>query len=234
MATAEFHSAAFIARHHSPALPKSLFGACIILKLNRILAVSSLALSALFLSPSSHAATRAEETVVSGAPESRLAAAGHRYELRLRSMHTGESLNIVYRIGDTYVPDALDKLNHFLRDRRTEEASTYDPAEFDLLHDLLVRLHRPGGVIDVVCGYRTPQTNEFLRTRGSNTGVAKNSQHIQAKAIDIRIAGIRTRVIRDAALALGQGGVGYYPRSQFVHVDVGPVRKWSYFGRGTD
>ncbi len=206
--------------------------------LYRLLALPAIVLSSLCLLTSAHASgpkssgssLTAEETTA----DPGLTLNGRRYELKLHSAHTGESLNIVYRIGDTYIPEALDKLNHFLRDRHTEEASTYDPAEFDLLHDLMGRLHRPGGVIDVVCGYRTPETNEALRSRGRNTGVAKNSQHIQAKAIDIRIPGIRTRTIRDAALSLGLGGVGYYPRSQFVHVDVGPVRKWSYFGRSSD
>ncbi len=200
--------------------------------LSRIFALPAFALSLSLLTPAHAAGVAPSSAEAYGAQGSALT--GRLYSLKLRSLHTGESLNIVYRIGDTYVPEALDKLNHFLRDRRTEEESTYDPAEFDLLHDLMTRLHRPGGLIDVVCGYRTPETNEFLRTRGRNTGVAKNSQHIQAKAIDIRIPGIRTKTIRDAALSLGLGGVGYYPRSKFVHVDVGPVRKWSYFGRSSD
>jgi uncharacterized protein YcbK (DUF882 family) len=102
--------------------------------------------------------------------------------------------------------------------------------EFDLLHAVMARLGRPNGTIDVVCGYRTPESNEYLRTRSDDTGVARNSQHMQAKAIDIRVPGVRTRKLRDAALALKGGGVGYYPVSQFVHVDVGPVRKWTYSG----
>jgi uncharacterized protein YcbK (DUF882 family) len=124
----------------------------------------------------------------------------------------------------------MAELNHFLRDHRTDDESQYDPKEFDLLHNLMTRLGRPLGEIDVVCGYRTPWSNEFLRGRGENTGVAKNSQHVQAKAIDIRVPGVRTRRLRDAALSLQAGGVGYYPFSQFVHVDVGPVRQWSFRG----
>ncbi len=157
---------------------------------------------------------------------------GAPYELSLRHLHTGETLKIVYRIGDTYIPAAMEKLNHFLRDHRTEDQSHYDPKEFDLLHNLLTRLGKPHGEIDVVCGYRTPWSNEFLRTRSRDTGVAKNSQHVQAKAIDIRVPGVRTRNLRDAALSLQAGGVGYYPVSQFVHVDVGPVRQWTFAGRG--
>jgi uncharacterized protein YcbK (DUF882 family) len=159
---------------------------------------------------------------------------GAKYELKLHHLHSGETLDVVYRIGDTYIPAAIDKLDYFLRDSRTQDEKAYDPSEFDLLHNLMTRLGRPQGIIDIVCGYRTPWTNEFLRSRSRKTGVAKNSQHVQAKAIDIRVPGVRTRYLRDAALSLDAGGVGYYPRSQFVHVDVGPVRKWTFAGRGAD
>jgi uncharacterized protein YcbK (DUF882 family) len=155
---------------------------------------------------------------------------GPKYELRLHHLHTGESLDVVYRVGNTYLPGAMAELNHFLRDSRTAAVKAYDPREFDLLHNVLVKLGDPRGVIDVVCGYRTPWSNNFLRTRGADTGVAKNSQHMQAKAIDIRVPGVRTRELRDAALSLRAGGVGYYPVSQFVHVDVGPVRQWTFAG----
>lgn len=154
----------------------------------------------------------------------------HAYSLHLYQLHTGESIDVVYRIGDTYIPAALDELNHFLRDYRTETVKAYDPKEFDLLHSLMTKLRRPNGVIDIVCGYRTPGTNEFLRTRAASTGVAEHSQHMQAKAIDIRVPGVSTLKLRNAALSLNEGGVGYYPVSKFVHVDVGPVREWS-FGR---
>ena len=157
---------------------------------------------------------------------------GEKYELKLHHLHSGETIDVVYRIGDTYVPTAIDKLDYFLRDSRTQDEKAYDPREFDLLHNLMARLGRPEGVIDIVCGYRTPWTNHFLRTRSRHTGVAKNSQHVEAKAIDIRVPGVGTRVLRDVALSLDEGGVGYYPRSQFVHVDVGPVRRWSFYGRG--
>lgn len=153
---------------------------------------------------------------------------GPRYVLRLHHLHTDEDINVVYRVGDTYLPGALDKLNLFLRDHRTQDASVYDPKEFDLLHSLMTKLHRPSGVIDIVCGYRTPESNDFLRTLAPVTGVAEHSQHMLAKAIDIRVPGVRTLALRNAALSLGAGGVGYYPKSQFVHVDVGPVREWQY------
>jgi uncharacterized protein YcbK (DUF882 family) len=157
-----------------------------------------------------------------------VASAPQRYELRLHHLHTGEDIDIVYRIGDTYIPEALDRLNHFLRDHRTQDVSNYDPKEFDLLHTLMTSLGRPRGIIDIVCGYRTPWSNNFLRTRSVSTGVAEHSQHMLGKAIDIRVPGVRTVTLRNAALALHAGGVGFYPVSQFVHVDVGPVRTWSY------
>jgi uncharacterized protein YcbK (DUF882 family) len=162
---------------------------------------------------------------------------GQKYELKLHHLHTGESLDVVYRVGDTYIPAAMAKLNHFLRDHRTEDESHYDPKEFDLLHTLMTKLGKNGSVIDIVCGYRTPWSNNFLRTRGGTaspavTGVAQNSQHMQAKAIDIRVPGVTTSRLRDTALSLHGGGVGYYPVSQFVHVDVGPVRQWTFSGKG--
>ena len=155
-------------------------------------------------------------------------AAPEQYHLRMHHLHTGEDIDIVYRVGNSYVPEALDQLNHFLRDHRTEDVSSYDPKEFDLLHALMTRLGRPNGVIDIICGYRTPESNNFLRTRSADTGVAEHSQHMLAKAIDIRVPGVSTVTLRNAALALHAGGVGFYPISQFVHVDVGPVRTWSF------
>jgi uncharacterized protein YcbK (DUF882 family) len=153
---------------------------------------------------------------------------GEQYRLRMHHLHTGEDIDIVYRIGSTYLPAAMDRLNYFLRDHRTQAVSHYDPREFDLLHDLVVKLGRPDAVIDIVCGYRTPWSNNLLRSRSQNSGVAEHSQHMLAKAIDIRIPGVDTATLRDAALSLHEGGVGYYPVNQFVHVDVGPVRQWSY------
>jgi len=146
------------------------------------------------------------------------------YRLHFFHTHTGERLDIEYRHGDAYDPDALARINHCLRDHRTGEVHKYDPRVFDLLHDLTVALGRPAAEIDVICGYRTPWSNEYLRTHGH--GVAQHSLHMQAMAIDIRIPGVPTAKLRDAALALHQGGVGYYAASDFVHVDVGRVRRW--------
>ena len=151
--------------------------------------------------------------------------------LRLHHMHTGESIDVAFKQNGLYLQSGIDMLNHFLRDHRTEDVAHYDPREFDLLHSLLVKLGRPNATINIVCGYRTPWSNNFLRTRSAETGVAEHSQHILSKAIDIQIPGVSTRAIRDAALSLGLGGVGYYPISHFVHVDVGPVRQWQFGGR---
>jgi uncharacterized protein YcbK (DUF882 family) len=154
------------------------------------------------------------------------ATSAREYRLRFYHTHTRERLDIVYRRGDTYVPEALDALDHYLRDHRTGDVHHFDPHLFDLLHDLTASLNDSGGEIDVICGYRTPRSNEFLRSRSPHTGVAQHSLHMQAEAIDIRLPGIPTATLRDAALLLHRGGVGYYRSSDFVHVDVGRVRQW--------
>ena len=152
--------------------------------------------------------------------------AEHEYRLRFYHTHTGERLDVVYRRGDQYIPEALDVLDHYLRDHRTGDLRHFDPRVFDLLYDLTASLGDSGGEIDVICGYRTPWSNEFLRSRSPHTGVAQHSLHMQAEAIDIRLPGIPTSELRDAALRLHRGGVGYYRSSDFVHVDVGRVRHW--------
>jgi uncharacterized protein YcbK (DUF882 family) len=146
------------------------------------------------------------------------------YHLRFFHTHTGERLDVVYRIGDRYIPEALDRLDRFLRDHRTGDIHHYDPRLFDLLNDLTVSVGRAGAELQVICGYRTPWSNEFLRTH--TAGVALHSLHMEAEAIDIRLPGLKTAVLRDAALALHRGGVGYYAKSDFVHIDVGRVRRW--------
>lgn len=148
------------------------------------------------------------------------------YRLRMFHTHTGESIDVVYRKGETYIPQALNELNNFLRDHRTGDVHIYDPRLFDLLTALEKQVGQPEAVIDVICGYRTPWSNAFLREHSA--GVALHSLHMEAEAIDIRIPGISTLTLRNAALALHLGGVGYYPRSEFVHVDVGRVRQWSW------
>jgi uncharacterized protein YcbK (DUF882 family) len=180
--------------------------------LKKVLPVSLAALMAIC------SATRTSAAEASTTPDSSI------YRLHLHHLHTGESLDVVYRVGDRYLPDGIAKLDHFLRDHRTGDVKDYDTREFDLLHDLLATLGHPDSTIDIVCGYRTPWSNTYLREHGH--GVALHSQHMEAKAIDIRIPGISTATVRDAALSLHRGGVGYYSQSDFVHVDVGPVRRW--------
>ena len=146
------------------------------------------------------------------------------YALHFLDLHSGKRLDVVYRNANGYDPQSLVRLDGYLRDRRTGQVHAYDPRVFDLLHDLLISLGRPQGEIDVICGYRTPWSNALLHSTGHH--VALHSLHMQAMAIDIRVPGVSTARLRDAALALHRGGVGYYPHSHFVHVDVGRVRRW--------
>jgi len=146
------------------------------------------------------------------------------YHLRLFNIHTGMHLDVVYRRGDSYIPDALTGLDNYLKDRRTGDVHHYDPRVFDLLHDLESKLGRPDSEIDVLCGYRSPRTNAILRAH--RPGVALHSLHMLAMAIDIRIPGVKTSELQHAAWSLHRGGVGYYAKSGFVHVDVGRVRRW--------
>lgn len=148
------------------------------------------------------------------------------HRLHLFHIHTGERLDIVFRRGDAYVPAAIAKLDYFLRDHRTGEVRHFDPRIYDILEELTYAVGHPNGQIDIVCGYRTPWSNEFLRAR--TAGVAKNSLHLRAEAIDLRMPGVETFQLREAALSLHGGGVGYYPRSDFIHVDVGRVRQWCF------
>ena len=144
--------------------------------------------------------------------------------LHLFHTHTGERLDVVYWRHNTYVPDALMQLDRFLRDHRTGDVYHFDPHLFDVLFDLTRLMGLAHSEINVICGYRTPWSNEFLRTHTS--GVAKQSLHMEAEAIDIRLPGVKTSNLRDAALALGRGGVGYYAGSNFIHLDMGRIRRW--------
>jgi len=154
---------------------------------------------------------------------------GQKYELKLERQ-TGEIVSVIYRVGDTYIPEAIDKLSQFLRDSHNDEVKTYNPRTFDVLHTMLAKLNRPSSVIQILSGYRTKETNDALRESGT-TNAAEHSQHIEANALDIRVPGVPVVQLRNAALSLGAGGVGYYPKSQFIHVDTGPVREWTYAPR---
>lgn len=144
--------------------------------------------------------------------------------LAMHHTHTGERVDLLYAVRNEYVPAALGTLNHFLRDHYTGDVGTIDPQLFDLLYKLQAELgtREP---FHIISGYRCPATNGMLKTtRGG--GVAKRSLHMDGKAIDIRLPNVPTARLRDAALSLRAGGVGYYPREQFVHVDTGRVRSW--------
>jgi uncharacterized protein YcbK (DUF882 family) len=154
------------------------------------------------------------------------ATTGAERSVQLFNTHTNERIDIVYKRGDEYVSSALAKLDYFLRDHNTNEVRHFDPRLYDILADLTASVGHPGGEIDIVCGYRTPETNAALRTH--TNGVAIHSLHIQAKAIDLRMPGVNTLKLRRAALALARGGVGYYPHSDFIHVDTGRVTQWCF------
>ena len=140
--------------------------------------------------------------------------------------HTGERLKIAYCCDGVYQPEALSKLNHLLRDFRQNEERPIDPQLFDLLHELAGTLETDQPY-HVISGYRSPATNSMLRERGGgHTGVASKSLHMVGKAIDIRMPGVKLDDLRAAARSLKLGGVGFYPSSNFVHVDTGRVRHW--------
>jgi uncharacterized protein YcbK (DUF882 family) len=156
------------------------------------------------------------------APRPALAAVSER-RLSFVHTHTNEQLSVAYASLGQYRPDALSRIDHLLRDFRTGEIHAIDPALLDLLDDLSA-LSGTRSPFHVISGYRSPTTNAMLR--GRSEGVARHSLHMDGRAIDIRLPDVPLRQLRDAAVALGRGGVGYYPGSSFVHVDTGRVRTW--------
>lgn len=143
--------------------------------------------------------------------------------LAFHNTHTGDQLNLTYFEQGRYITDALHEINHLFRDYHDGTVHPIDPALLDQLYDLkhTLEVRKP---FHIVSGYRSPATNADLRKHSD--GVAKNSLHMEGRAIDIRIEGLDTRRIRNAALAMQRGGVGYYERSDFVHLDTGDVRTW--------
>ena len=143
--------------------------------------------------------------------------------LALAHTHTGERVELVYALGERYLDEALGRLNHFLRDHYSGEVGRIDPAVFDQLHQLQQQLG--GQAFEIISGYRGARTNAHLQaSRGG--GVATRSLHLEGRALDIRLQGVALAELRDAALALRAGGVGYYPGERFVHIDTGRVRRW--------
>lgn len=143
--------------------------------------------------------------------------------LAFYNLHTGESLKRTYWAEGKYIPEALGEINYVLRDFRTGDQHAIDPDLLDLLARLRARLDT-AKPFQVISGYRSPKTNAMLRE--VSTGVAQHSMHTLGQAIDIRIEGRRLRNVRDAAWSLQRGGVGFYPASDFVHVDTGRIRFW--------
>ena len=137
--------------------------------------------------------------------------------------HTGERLSTVYFQSGRYLPSELERINHLLRDFRTGEVHPIDPGVLDILADLRT-LADHDATYEVICGYRAPATNALLRQHSD--GVAEHSLHMQGRAIDVRLAGFPTARLHELALGMQRGGVGFYPRSDFVHLDNGRVRFW--------
>ncbi len=145
------------------------------------------------------------------------------HRLKFYHIHTGEKLHITYREHGELIPGVLAEINHYLRDFRTEQEHDIDVALLDTLHTLYTKFDSRGN-FEVISGYRSPRTNAALRH--ATTGVAENSLHIKGRAIDVRLTSARTTALRDAAVALRTGGVGYYAESNFVHLDTGSFRTW--------
>ncbi len=143
--------------------------------------------------------------------------------LKFFHTHTAKRLDVLFKLNGDYMPEALSDINAFLGDFRTGESTEMDPHLFDLIHDLREALGSEG-TYEVISAYRSPKTNDMLRQRSG--GVVKNSQHLLGKAIDVRLTGVELRKLRDTAIAMQRGGVGYYARSNFVHIDTGRVRRW--------
>ena len=137
--------------------------------------------------------------------------------------HTQQSLEVTYSIGDEYVESALVEINDFLGDFRTGGIVVIDPELLDLIYDVRASLGS-NGTFEVISAYRSPETNQKLRDAGK--AVAKYSQHLLGKAIDVRLRDVDSSDLRDAAINLKRGGVGYYRKSDFVHIDTGRVRRW--------
>jgi len=143
--------------------------------------------------------------------------------LSLFNVNSNESLTVTYWSDGTYRREALNQLNHFLRDSQTGEQTEMDPLLFDVLWhtEEITGFH---GTVDVLSGYRSPEHNAWLAS--VSRGVAQDSQHMNGNAMDIRFPGVPVFKIRQAARSLQMCGVGFYPRSGFVHLDTGPIRYW--------
>jgi uncharacterized protein YcbK (DUF882 family) len=145
--------------------------------------------------------------------------------LAFRNTHTGEALDVAFASGDRYLEPGLESINWVLRDHRTGDVAPIDPKLLDLLHLLRTEAAAPGerAVFEIISGYRSPHSNEALRERSG--AVARRSLHLKGMAVDVRLPGVALPALRDAAIDLKRGGVGYYA-GEFLHVDTGRVRRW--------
>jgi len=148
---------------------------------------------------------------------------GEDRRLSFYNTHTSEHIEVIYKKGEDYNPQALEKINYIFRDHRADKVHPIDPALLDYLYDLLSKVDYHGKV-HIISGYRSPETNKKLRKNGS--GVAAGSLHMQGKALDFRLPGINTKTLRDTALDMKRGGVGYYKKLDFIQIDTGRVRFW--------
>ena len=137
--------------------------------------------------------------------------------------HTGERVSETYFDSSGYVAESLGRINHLLRDFRTDEIHAIDVRVLDILHDLQAMTGHEAPY-EIISGYRSPKTNAALRR--NSTGVAEHSFHMQGRAIDVRLSGYATSELLELARTMSRGGVGFYPRSDFIHLDSGPVRFW--------
>jgi uncharacterized protein YcbK (DUF882 family) len=181
----------------------------------------------------SHGCSRREALTLGGTlalglllrPTTARAALPETRSLSFYALHTGDELTADYCVDGCYQPEQLRAIARVLRDHRTDQMHEIDPAVLDIVHAVR-RMVGSREAVHVVSGYRSPETNEMKRRQSRWSGVAKNSYHLYGMAIDVIVPDVDIRQVRRAGLALEAGGVGYYPRSGFVHLDCGPFRTW--------
>lgn len=151
------------------------------------------------------------------------AAAQRDRTLRMYNTHTGESLQATYWAEGRFQPESMKDINKLLRDHRNNKVAQIDPKLILLLDQVSTRV-KPGSLVHIISGYRSPESNQLLAD--TTNGVARHSMHLEGRAIDVRMPGVALASLRQAALGAAGGGVGYYPDSQFVHLDTGRLRHW--------
>ncbi|MGB0697288.1 MAG: DUF882 domain-containing protein [Rhodospirillaceae bacterium] len=173
-----------------------------------------------FIALSAGVASFVSATPVFASPKS-----ANRRSLFFYNLHSHEKLKVSYWEDGAYVPSAMQEIAHVLRDRRSGDVHAIDPKLLDTLFHLRRALVKDDVPTEIISGYRSPDSNSSMRA-GGNRGVAKKSFHMLGMAMDMNLPGVELRQIRNQAVALKAGGVGYYPRSGFVHLDSGTPRAW--------